>query len=528
MPNVFAVKSGNWSDTTLWNTGSLPTVNDDVFANNFTVYVDNNYQVKTLRNLSGTGIAAGGQFILNNQITLSSDLIIGSGTNNVACVIFLSASPSFCTVYSTLSANNPSILTPVALQNSSSGTINIFGSAYGGRNNGGNFEQNGIRGYVRNTSTGIINISGTEFRPGTTGANFRCLVNESTGTLNISGNVFSCFSLQRSIINIEGNVTDGIVDVGRSFINVIGNVLGFDGTGINTGGILTVRGTVSASNLANGKIGINCSGQTEIFGDVYGGWGSNDNRGITNTGTLSVYGNVFGNSGTRSYGIQNGTTGIVYISGNAVGGSNTTGYGVYQGSAGTTIVYGNIIGGTGSGSFGGINELTGYMEVNGLAIGNGWGLGSSGIGGAAPGIFGSQTGITIIRGLSCGPRGQWPTAGNVFIIPQSTSTATLETSAFQDVTLFTALSTNIVPPVSSVRQGTIYNLGDYTGTCRMPSVSSVLQGVAVDNSIGIAALRPQTIWNYSVLSATDVNSLGGRLKEVATVQSVGQQLTALN
>jgi hypothetical protein len=33
MANVYAVKNGNWSDTTLWNTGSLPAIIDDVYAN---------------------------------------------------------------------------------------------------------------------------------------------------------------------------------------------------------------------------------------------------------------------------------------------------------------------------------------------------------------------------------------------------------------------------------------------------------------------------------------------------------------
>ena len=37
MAIVRAVKTGVWSDTTVWNTGSLPTSADDVYSNNFTV-----------------------------------------------------------------------------------------------------------------------------------------------------------------------------------------------------------------------------------------------------------------------------------------------------------------------------------------------------------------------------------------------------------------------------------------------------------------------------------------------------------
>jgi len=40
MPNVYAVKSGNWSDPTVWNTGVVPTGSDDVRSGAFTVTVD--------------------------------------------------------------------------------------------------------------------------------------------------------------------------------------------------------------------------------------------------------------------------------------------------------------------------------------------------------------------------------------------------------------------------------------------------------------------------------------------------------
>jgi len=186
----------------------------------------------------------------------------------------------------------------------------------------------------------------------------------------------------------------------------------------------------------------------------------------------------------------------------------------------------------GGSAFGVVNAPSGFVYVQGSAVGNGFGLNSTaaGISQAVQGVVGSQTAITIVGGLSCGSRGLWPTTGNVFVRPTATSTCSFFTSALSagpNIALFTSLSANIVPPVSSVRLGTVYNLGDNRGTCAVPSVSSVLQGVAVDNSIGIAALQPQTVWSVQT-SAVDTNSLGGRLKETATVQSVGQLLTAFN
>jgi len=486
MANVFATKSGNWSDTTVWNTLALPATVDDVFANNFTVTININAQVLSIRTTAAAPAVAGGAFNINSNISLSANIVTGS-TN---CLTFASVAPNSCTLVGNVSGS----LTTAeryGFVNNSTGTINVFGNVKGG-------SASGARG-ILNNSSGIVNIVGNvEAFSGVTSYG---VLNNSTGTVNVTGTVIA------GPIG-AGTEPHGMHNQSTGTINVLGQVLGgssSNGTGIRNAstGVVNVTGSVTGgSGFQASGLRADSSGFFTVFGDVAGGSGG---LGISNAGNNQtiIYGNVTGGSGTNAHGIINTTSYIV-------------------------LIYGNVRGGAGSTAYGAFNNATGYMEVQGLAVGNGWGLGSSGIGGAAPGVLGSQTGTTIIRGLSCGARGQWPTAGNVFIIPQNTSTASFETSAFQDVTLITSLSDGVVPPVSSVRLGTIYNLGDYRGTCAMPSVSSVLQGVAVDNSVGIAALQPQTIWNYSVLSATDVDSLGGRLKEVATVQSVGQQLTAVN
>lgn len=601
MANVYATKSGNWSDTTVWNTLALPTTVDNVYSNNFTVYVDISPRVNLVTNIASTGIAAGGSFILNDNISLSA-LVAGSGVANIAAVQFLSASPFSSTIVGNISSNGIGVTNSVALLHNGTGTLTVLGSAVGGVNNTGSVSN----GYIRVNSSGTFNIIGDVLGAGT-GAGFYGINNASTGTVNVTGNVtgnigtantnYGVINSSTGTVNIRGNVASGLtgnvapgaINNSTGRLNILGNVISRNSTGAvnNSTGILSVTGNVNGSQTGTNQIGISNNGICIVYGNVAGGpevaGGAGGNTyGIANnaaTSNLTVYGNVSGagavtatgfgvlnNSsglvnilgnvhGRVAEGVRNNSTGTVSITGNVIGGTFSSIHGIQNSasSTGTIIVNGNAIGGIASGAVGIVNNIggivivngnaianigslsygvaqngTGYVEVNGLAIGNGWGLGSSGIGGAAPGIIGSQTGTTIIRGLSCGARGQWPTAGNVFIIPQRNSTATLETSAFQDVTLITSLSDGVVPPVSSVRQGTVYNLGDYRGTCAIPSVSSVLQGVAVDNSVGIAALQPQTIWNYSVLSATDVDSLGGRLKEVATVQSVGQQLTALN
>ena len=49
---VVAVKDGDWSDPTTWNTGSLPDSTDQVFANGFTVEIDQDIEVRSIGNNS--------------------------------------------------------------------------------------------------------------------------------------------------------------------------------------------------------------------------------------------------------------------------------------------------------------------------------------------------------------------------------------------------------------------------------------------------------------------------------------------
>jgi len=488
MANVFATRTGVWSATATWNTSALPTVNDDVFSNNFTVYVDNSYRVLTVRNSAGTGINSGGFFVLNNGVSLSA-LVFG-GAAGVYCVQALSAAPSTCTLVGNLCADSPSVSHPCVFRNSGSGTATVIGSLLRSRTSGINMSLP----FILNSSSGILNLSGNY--PGAATNGVRGIFNTSTGTINIVGSLSGLVAT--STANALENQSSGTV-------NITGDIYGFN-------------------DVSNGAFGlVNSSiGTVNIIGNIYGPGVSN-----SSTGTVNITGNSFGNTPTNSHGTSNTNFGTINLVGNCFGFNGSSSFGIRNSGSGRVVVIGNVQGGNGSGARGASNEGTGFMQVQGIAVGNDWGLGSAGIGGAAPGIFGSQTGTTIVQSICCGSRGQWPTEGNVFILPANNSTATFETSAFQDVVLFTSLSANITPPASSVRFGTKYNLNDYTGTCIIPSISSVQEGVAVDNTFGIACVQPQQIWNVP-MSAIDTNTLGGRLKESATIQSFGQLLTAFD
>jgi hypothetical protein len=113
MAIVYAVKTGNWSDTTVWNTGALPTSADDVYSNNFTVTVNQDITVKSLDNRATTGVTAGGQFTMGGSFNIVADTINSGGTtnfllyttpagSNATCVITANTIQSFQTAGSSI------------------------------------------------------------------------------------------------------------------------------------------------------------------------------------------------------------------------------------------------------------------------------------------------------------------------------------------------------------------------------------------------------------------------------------------
>jgi hypothetical protein len=50
MATRFAIATGNWSNTAIWDNGALPLSDDDVHANGFTVTLDQDITVGSLRN----------------------------------------------------------------------------------------------------------------------------------------------------------------------------------------------------------------------------------------------------------------------------------------------------------------------------------------------------------------------------------------------------------------------------------------------------------------------------------------------
>lgn len=127
MAIVYAVKTGNWSDTTVWNTGALPTSADDVYPNTFTVTINTNFTVKSLSNTAATGVTAGGSFTFNATNTIVADTI----TSGNASLFSMSSTNATITANTLTTAGSATIMTinNVNVNLTINGNINAFATA---------------------------------------------------------------------------------------------------------------------------------------------------------------------------------------------------------------------------------------------------------------------------------------------------------------------------------------------------------------------------------------------------------------
>jgi hypothetical protein len=212
MANVYATKTGNWSDTTVWNTGALPTSSDDVYANNFTVSIDTSPTVLSIRNTSASGINADGQFRILSGATLTCTASSGIVQSNLytqvlACFIATGS----CSVIGNAVAGsvNNTFASIQTIYHSGAGTLNFTGNiVWGG---GGNNRQS----VIANVGPGILNITtvGDITNSSLTNAIDPVIWNTSTGTINITGSLRSVYrnTNDQPIVQNDGSGTVSII-----------------------------------------------------------------------------------------------------------------------------------------------------------------------------------------------------------------------------------------------------------------------------------------------------------------------------
>lgn len=448
----YPITSGNWSNTLIWNGGNLPTSADDVYANGFTVTIDVDVTVLSLRNTAQSPAVAGGGFILNDGVTVTCTNA-GDGIYNTNCVTCITYSGSG---ESTINANirGRDGCSVHCIHKTGTGTLNINGYLAGAFSSG----QGG--GALLVTNTGIINIVGNITAPSNGGETIRL---NSACTLNIVGNITTGAFNGQATVRINSS---------NCILNITGIL--FVTSGGSTGW--------SVSAIFSGQVGT----QITLVGDIDA---------------------TSGNSNLKVGLSLSGANYTVQHTGNIIGTTDNV-------SGGTCVSISSV----------GYYNHVGYVKAS---------LNSAGF------VSTNASAINILTGpFISSPSGIQPiyvarmhyqrTMGSYYEFRDNSTNGALPPAGAAPATRLVSPDTIVDAPIpANVRQGVVYASGSQVGTLAVPSPNSVSYGVPTDNTVGTAVLTPQDVWNYAISNLNTDGSIGKRLKNAATVESTGDQLSSL-
>jgi len=411
----YAVANGNWSNTATWNGGTLPAVDDDVFANNFTVTIDGTFTVLTIRNTANTtpAITAGGFFTFANggnlTCTASNGIEVGSLTT-------------------TLEMNLP-------------------------LGNSANFNGN------------VISITGVN--------GYKAIELKNTGTLNLNGNY------NVTGVGTTGNVRDIIVVSANGTLNIVGD--------------LTSTNTASASTVSTLRISststINITGS--IIGSVPNNAVNNTINVLVGTPTINITGDITG-------GLSSGVSTALYL------------------AAATNLnVIGNV---SGYGSAAAIIDATtpSIIDIIGIVYSDDQTSAIRGLINTLIKLRGSVVNTASYLAIY---------AGRIAIDATPFSWQFKNTLNTNTTILYSVDSSFGIPSEENVRENVIFGIGDLlTGTLAVPTPDNVRKGVPTDDTIGTADLTAE---DFLDAIATSTNDIAIRLRNVATVETTGDQIANL-
>jgi len=271
----YAVKSGNWNDTTVWSTGAVPTTGT-VYSNNYTVTVNVDSTATVVTNVAGTVAVAGGGFALADGVTLTANCYAGAATcvtagSGVGGAIvgdiyggsstnaygFQKLGSVVKTVTITGNSHGGSGTGTNGILNSSNGPVNQIGNTYGGssgsayghRNSGSATDTITGHSYAGdaahgafNASSGNITITGYSYAVGSVAGS----ANASSGTLTISQNA----------IGGTSSAAYGAWNYGSGVVAVTGAAVSADSPGLGPGIANTGSGYATVGSVVTGTSGV--------------------------------------------------------------------------------------------------------------------------------------------------------------------------------------------------------------------------------------------------------------------------------
>ena len=570
MATRFAVATGNWSNTAIWDNGVLPTSSDDIYANNFTVTIDGTFTVLSIRNTISPVFVPNIATPIMTSNTTPSGTAFASSNNSSAWNAF--AQDGSTTQWGSAVANtgilgyqftSGKVIKRYVIKGSSTSNQNPSTWTFQGSNDGTTYTTletvtsstipsggNYTSGILANTTSYTyyrINITAVG-----AGGNFPTItefeMTESTGTVlgNATGGQF--------IFANGGNLTctaTQAIYVGAASTPVLDMTLSTPNTATFTGDVKTIADVTN--NIA---IRLSGTGTLNLNGNYQNIISANTVTiiSLNSTGTINIVGDLTNVNTDTGAGIgatlrSAASGGIINITGNITGGASTsilkstvyvpftitinitgningaTGFGIGVASAATINVIGNVTAGSNPSIFNITTACT--IAVTGTTTAST----------TAPAIYSS---FALTSGYASGTYVK--ISGNVVnstnnmavvaprvTIDSNTSSWLFQISTGGNRTLYAAGVPLGNPATSNVRFGTVYGASsELTGTMRVPSSINVLQGVNVDNTVGTLLMTPAQCWNYLISSGFVANSIGDRLQNASTVSTTGAQIASYN
>lgn len=545
----FAIKNGDWSDPTLWDNGSLPTDNELVFANGSTVNIDQDITVGRL------SVYYPSTIIPDNKVPMytSASSAITSSTVNGANYPHYAFDGDDTTYFQGVrTSTEPCILaytfdSPISIQQYAMQKFYVYGApshwTFEGSNDANTWDT--LHTVTGNTSvpryySGLINntssfqyyrivvtrtYNGTTYLPQIYSFEMTDSTTESYGT--ISGGVFNltgsaditftekgfetnnstCINISSAdpdIVNINtsgsGKILSGdqqrATNGDPKLINITGN-----GT-VNLNGDLVGRTLAYTGYSRQGQVYINGSGTVNIIGNVYGmespSYDGPTVRLVAANAVLNITGNVYSST------VNNNRNNTIWAT-NSAGTINITGNIIARGGSGIYITSATTLNHTGTVQVIEASSRPGIVMLNP----------SGQVNLSTPLInYQSNSAIASYRmRFNSGSAVEWQvqdTADTNFNIYSSNVTG----------------STLGLPLTSNVKSGITFGPdNDLTGTLVIPSADNVRKGVAVDNTVGTAELTAE---DFLTAISSSSNPVATRLKNVATVQTVGEHFNVFN
>ena len=299
-----AIASGNWSATSTWNGGVLPGNGDTVFANGFTVTIDQNVDIGGANNpIVNAGSFVSGQWYEITTVGSTTFTSIGAAANTVGTIFQASGVGSGTG------------------QARARATLTTASNAAAGASGGGNFTM----------STGY-NIT-TDLRPGTS----HCLT-VTGGSVTLSNLVLvSSGSTNANNVSHSGS---GTITFDACNITIISGGQSLIAANTGSGTVRFINGSNLISPSGSLGIGITSSSVSGSiicdFITITGGANSGTPITNSNTGPVSISNCIITGGGTSCFGVNNSSSATVTISNSTINAGSGT-VAVQNAAAGTLI-----------------------------------------------------------------------------------------------------------------------------------------------------------------------------------------------